>query len=357
MKNHMVKALIGLVFMMSCSKSIEDPEFSAGLEERGNDNHRNWNLANWVSDYTYTLSDGSHGTGIGQIDYEYSCVRPFGRPVSSTHIVHEDGEVLFENVRTMSFNDNFMIDAEHANEYGDEVVRTFHYDADGKWTGITTEVNGEVLDEQIEIDLYGQVQSYTSGGVRYEYTWNANNARVLKIYVQATAELRAVENSLAFNQSGINDISRKVTKQTILKAFKNLQSVQGSASYLRSKNTDEWVLVGIEEQSFDYNVIEPFRSAAKGYPGTTSDAGYYYLSKNLTVSYKAFRVEADGTPISEYYNYKLDSYSVKDNLPVNAHYTYNVFGYAEDEAGNSIDYQEQGTLHFGYISGCNQKEN
>ena len=51
----MVKALISLVFMMSCSKSIEDPELSTGLESRGNDNHRNWNLAHFENQYTYTL--------------------------------------------------------------------------------------------------------------------------------------------------------------------------------------------------------------------------------------------------------------------------------------------------------------
>ena len=353
----MVKALISLVFMMSCSKSMEDPEFSAGLEQRGNDNHRNWNLANHEIEYTYALSDGSHGTGHRQIEYQYSCKRPFGRPVSATDIMNEDGEVLFENSRTMSFNDNFMINVEHAYEYGNEVVRTFNYDSDGKWTGITTTVNGETLDEEIEFDPYGQVQSYSSGGVRYEYTWKANNASSTKIYVQPTAELRSVENSLAFNQSGINDISRKVTKQSIIKAFKNLQSVQGSASYLRSKNTDEWVLVGTEEVVFDLQVYEPYRSTGKGYPGTTSDDGFYYLSKNFPVSWKGVRVEPDGTPVSLYYIYSRNSYSVKDNLPVNVQFTQDIFGVGEDEDGNPIDRHEEGIEHYQYISGCNQKEN
>lgn len=353
----MVKALISLVFMMSCSKSMEDPEFSAGLEQRGNDNHRNWNLAQVEFQYSYTLTDGSQGTGVGQLEYEYSCVRPFGRPVSASHNVHENGELWFENTRTMSYNDNFKIDVEHANEYGDEVVRTFQYDANGKWTGITTEVNGEVLDEEIEIDSYGQVLSYTSGGVRTEYTWRDNNAKTLKIYIQASADLRSVENSLAFNQTGFNEHSRRATKQQVLKSFKDLQLVNKRSSSLRSSQSAGWVLVIIEENYFDLNVFEPFRSTAKGYPGTTSDAGYYNLSKNFSTGWKGMLVEPDGTPISEYYNYAKDSYSVKDNLPVNSHYTYTIFGYDTDEEGNPIDYKEEGTIHHEYISGCNQKVN
>lgn len=353
----MVKALISLVFMMSCSKSMEDPEFSAGLEQRGNDNHRNWNLAQLDVNTSFMNTGEEPGTFALHLKYEYSCVRPYGRPVSATYTGELNGEPWFENSRTMSFNDNFMINVEHAYEDGNEIVRTFNYDSDGKWTGITTTVNGETLDEEIEIDPYGQVQSYSSGGVRYEYTWKANNARLLKIYVKPTAELRSVENSLAFNQSGINDISRKVTKQSTLKAFKNLQSVQGAASYLRSKNTDEWVLVGTEEVVFDLQVYEPYRSTGKGYPGTTSDDGYYYLSKNFPVSWKGVRVEPDGTPVSLYYIYSRNSYSVKDNLPVKVQYTQDIFGVDVDEDGNPIDYHEEGIEHFQYISGCNQKEN
>ena len=81
------------------------------------------------------------------------------------------------------------------------------------------------------------------------------------------------------------------------------------------------------------------------------------MSKNFSTGYKGILVDPDGTPIREYYNYARDSYSVKDNLPVKAHYTYDIFGEYQDEAGNPIDYHEEGTEHYQYISGCNQKEN
>ena len=354
MKNYMLKAFIGLVFMTSCSKSLEDPELSTGLEERGNDNHRNWNLAQFENQYTYTLSDGAQGEGSINLNYTYSCVRPFGRAVASTDIRQEDGVVLSDNSRTISYNDNFKVSVEHAQEYGDEVVRTFHYDSDGTWTGITTEVNGEILDEEIEIGHGGQVKSYTSGGVRTEFTWKANNVRMFKYYIQPSADLIAVENSLAFNQSGVNALVRKATKQNIIKSFNELRSLRKTSSPLRSKNIDEWILVGIEEQNYDFNVIEPYSSPAKGYPGTTSDAGYYYLAKNYPTSWRGFRVEPDGTPISEYYHFKANSYSVKNNLPVNVNYTYDIFGIYDDSDGNPVDYHEQGVHHYEYISGCNQ---
>ncbi len=357
MKNHVLKALIGLVFLMSCSKTNVDAEFSEGLEQRGNDNHKIWNLSQVDFNYAYTLTDGSQGTGDRKLNYEYSCVRPYGRAVAFSDHAVEDGALLWDNSSTMTYNDNFMIDVEHAQEYGADVVRTFHYDSDYKWTGITTEINGEVIDEEIEIGPGGQVKSYTSGGVRTEYTWKADNAKTLKIYVQPSAELRSVENSLAFNKSGINEISRRATKQLVLKAFKDLQQVAKRSSSLRSIQSDGWVLVGIEENYFDLNVIEPYRSTAKGYPGTTSDGGYYNLSKNFSTGWKGVLVEPDGTPISDYYSYERSSYSVKNNLPVVSHYTYIINGYSQDADGNPIDYREEGTEHYEYISGCNQKEN
>ncbi len=353
MKNHICKVLIGLAFIMSCTKVNIEPENSNALEQRGNDNHKIWNLAQVDRQYTYSLSDGSEGYGAEQKKYEYSCVRPFGRAVKySDHFV-EDGEVLWDNSSTMSYNDNFMISVEQANEYGDEVVRTFLYNSDHQWTGITTEINGEVIEDKIEIGPGGQVKSYSNNGVRFEYIWKANNTSMMKIYLQNTATLRSVQNSLAFNYLGINENSRRKTKELILQRFKELQVTRRSPSF-RGKLSDEWVLYGIEEHTVDPKVIEPFSSPAKGYPGTTSDGGYFALSKNWTVKYRAYLVNDDGTVRAEYFTFIYDSYSVKDNLPVDAHFTYFEAGYTEDEEGNSIDYQEQGTEHFGYISGCNQ---
>lgn len=357
MKNHMIKVLIGLVFMMSCSRVNEDPEFSSDLEQRGNDNHKIWNLAQVDRDYSFTLTDGSQGVGKRLIKYEYSCIRPFGRAVTFSDIDEENGEELWHNSSTMSYNDNFMISEEHAQEYGEEVVRNYQYDSDYKWTGIITKINGEVVDDTLEIGPGGQVKSYTSNGVRYEYTWKANNAITMKIYIQPSSDLRTINNSLVFNHVGLNENSRKATKALILKSFNDLQQARKTSSSYRSKNADEWVLIGIEEDRYDPKVIEPFSSPAKGFPGTSSDGGYYYLSKNFVVSYKAFRVNPDGTPIQEYYSFNCNSYSVKDNLPVDAHYTYDIPEYAADEEGNSIDYHEQGTIHYKYISGCNQKTN
>ncbi len=357
MKNHMMKALIGLVFMMSCSKANEDPELSVGLEQRGNDNHKIWNLARIDKHYTYSLTNGAEGIGETQRAYEYSCVRPFGRAVTFSDHTAEDGAVLWDNSSTMTYNDNFNIAVERAQEYGDEVVRTFHYDSDFNWTGITTEINGEVLDEEIEIAPGGQVRRYTSNGVRYDYTWRANNTSMVKIYVQPSAALSVVQKSMVFNQLGVNEISRKATRAHLLKSFKELQQLRKNSTSFRSNGTDEWVLIGIEEHTVDRNVIEPYSSPAKGYPGTTSDAGLYTLSKNWTVNYKAYRISEDGTSKKEYFTFNYHSYTVKDNLPVDTHYSYFIAEYDVDEAGNPIDYHEKGTEHYGYISGCNQKAN
>ena len=357
MKNHVLKALIGLVFLMSCSKTNVDSEFSEGLEQRGNDNHKIWNLAQIDKHYTYSLSDGSAGSGEGLDKYEYSCVRPYGRAIKFSSHAEEDGGVLWENASTMTYNDNFKISVEKAQEFGDEVVRTFHYDADYKWTGISTEVNGENVETELEIGPGGQVKSYTSDGVRFEYLWRADNTYMMKIYLQSSAALSSVQNSQAFNQLGFNELSRKKSKELIINSFKEHQKTERISSSFRGKLTDEWVLYGIEEHTVDHKVIEPYSSPAKGYPGTTSDAGLYSLSKNWTVKYNAYLVNSDGTFRNTYFTFEYDSYSVKDNLPVDAHYSYFIPDYTQDEEGNSIDYLEQGTHHFGYISGCNQKEN
>ncbi|MBK8777384.1 MAG: hypothetical protein IPO25_08215 [Saprospiraceae bacterium] len=40
---------------MSCTKTNVDSEFSEGLEQRGNDNHKIWNLAQIDKHYTYSF--------------------------------------------------------------------------------------------------------------------------------------------------------------------------------------------------------------------------------------------------------------------------------------------------------------
>ena len=82
-----------------------------------------------------------------------------------------------------SYNANWMIATEQGIENGDEVIRTFNYDANGKWIGITTTVNGLVLDDEMTIDDQGQVTSYTHDGVRLEFVWRGNNPRMIKTYV------------------------------------------------------------------------------------------------------------------------------------------------------------------------------
>ena len=357
MKNHILKGLMSLLFIMSCSKAIEVPENSGDLEQRGNDNHLIWNLAQDDKYYTYTLSDGSQGIGERQIKYEYSCTRPVGMAISFSDQSTEDGELLWDNSSTMAYNDNFMISTELAHEYGDEVVRKYQYDSDYKWTGVITEINDVRIEDALEIGPNGQVKSYTSNGVRYEYVWKANNTKLMRIYIQSSAALSSVQNSLVFNKLGINENSRNKTKELILKYFKEVQKTKRTTSSFRGKLADEWILYGIEEHTVDPKVIEPFSSPAKGYPGTSSDAGYYSLSKNWTVKYKAYLVNEDGSLKEEYYSFAYDSYSIKDNLPLDAHYSYSILGYSEDAEGNPIDYHEQGTEHFGYISGCNQKGN
>lgn len=354
MKNNLLKALLGLTLMMSCSKDYVEPEFSGVLEQRGNDNHKIWKLAQVDNQYDFTLTDGTPGNGNSIIKYVYGCSRPVGRPITFSDYAEENGEMLWDNSSTMSYNNNFMIAEEIAQEYGDEVIRTYHYDSDYKWTGITTTVNGDVLEDELIIGPGGQVKSYASGGVKYEYIWKGDNQIKSNIYVQPAAELRSLQNSQVFGMVGSNEILKRKTKEVVLQAFKELQQTKNRASALRSINTEEWVLVAREESIVDTKVIEPFGSAAVGYPGTSSDAGFYNLSKNLTTHSKYFRVNEDGTPGGVYYSADFDSYTIKDNLPVDIHYRRFIEGYTEDAEGNSLDYTDHGVLHHHYISGCNQ---
>ncbi|MEP7321761.1 MAG: hypothetical protein ABI761_07570 [Saprospiraceae bacterium] len=353
MKKLIYVALFGMVFIFGCSKVNEDPDVQNLLEERGNDNHKIWKLSEIVNHWDYTLTDGFKSDGIQIIKYVYSCSHPVGRAIATTDSVEENGEVLWDNERTMAYNDNFMISTEQGIEYGDEVHRTYHYDAEGKWTGVTTEINGEVIEDEFEIGPGGLLKSYTSNGVRNVYEWKANNLSKIKTYILSTAAFSSVQHSSTFNHIGFNTISKNKTKEQILHSFVELQKVKRGSSGFRS-TTDEWVLVFIEEQTADKNVIQPFSSAALGYPGTSSDGGYYTLPKNFIIQFKGYNINEDGTEGDLAYLYHFDSYKTKDNLPVDVKYSSFIADYVQDENGNTLDYNDHGTIHYEYISGCNQ---
>jgi len=116
-------------------------------------------------------------------------------------------------------------------------------------------------------------------------------------------------------------------------------------------------LIFVEEQTVDKNVIQPFSSAAAGFPGTSADGGYLILPKNLIIKFKGYYVNDDGSPGELDYLIAFDSYTVKNNLPVDVKYSTFYANYETDEMGNALDYNDTGTIHYEYISGCNQKPN
>lgn len=352
MKKPFFMTLMGLTFIAGCSKFNEDPAFRNQLEER-NDNHKIWKLSHVVNHWDYTLTDGFQSDGNQDVKYVYSCSRPVGRAISSSDSVEENGITLWDNERTMTYNDNFMISTEHAIEFGAEVLRTYQYDIDGKWSGVTTEINGEVIEDEFEIGTGGQVKSYTSNGVRNVYEWKANNVTKVKTYILMSAAVSSVQNSSIFKNIGFNAISKNKIKAQIINSIKELQKTKRGSSGFRS-NSDEWVLVFVEEQTVDKNVIQPFSSPSNGYPGTSTDGGFYYLPKNLIVQFKGYPINADGTEGELSYLYHYYSYSTKDNLPVDVKYTSFIAAYDQDADGNLLDYNDQGTIHYDYISGCNQ---
>lgn len=341
----------------ACSKDNVDPVIQDQLEQRGNDNHKIWKLSQVSSHWNYTLTNGFQSDGNSLLNYIYSCSRPVGRAISATDFLEENGIVYYDNSRTMSYNDNFMIATENAVEYGDEVVRTFQYDSDNKWTGILTEVNGEVIEEEFEISPSGQVLSYTHDGTRTEYVWKADNITKIKTYVQVTAALSSIQNSLKYHQFGFNTITKNTAIKQILNTFNTLQKTNRSSTALRGSNTNEWTLVFVEEQTVDKDVIQPFASVSLGYPGTSSDGGYLILPKNYIVNFKGYEVNEDGTEGKLAYLIHFDSYTIKNNLPVDVKYSSFYADYEEDEDGHLLDYTDTGTFHYDYISGCNQKPN
>lgn len=179
----------------------------------------------------------------------------------------------------------------------------------------------------------------------------------VKTYVQASAAMSSVQNSIVFNQLGFDINSRNKAKEQILISFNKLQKLNRSNSPLRSNHTDEWTLVFVEEQTTDKNVVQPYSTAKTGYPGSVADGGYLVLPKNFIVNFKGYHVNEDGSEGELSYLIHFNSYTVKNNLPVDVQYSSFYADYEADAEGNLLDYTDHGTFHYEYISGCNQKLN
>jgi len=340
-----------LLMVSACSKDNPADQ----IVQSSNDNHKIYKLSQVTGQWEYTLTNSFSSSGTSLNKFVYSCTRPVGRAISSTDFLEENGVVYLDNSRTMTYNDNFMGSVENAMEIGDEIVRTFQYDSNNKWTGIITTVNGVVIDEEIEISPSGQVLSYTHDGTRTEYVWKADNVTKIKTFIQATTALSSVENSLNYHQLGFNKISKNKAKEKILKSLENLQKSNRTASPLRGTHTNEWTLVFVEEQTVDKNVIQPYTSVSAGYPGTTVEGGYLILPKNFIIHFKGYNVNPDGSPGETAYSINFYYYTKKNNLPVNVNFSSFYADYEEDEDGNLLDYTDIGTFHYEYISVCNQK--
>jgi len=351
MKNIAFLIIMGLLISISCTKN--ELSTNEQLEQR-NDNHKNWKLAALQGDWTYTTTDGGSGSGSGALEYVYRCTRPLHRLKSMEDVATEDGNPFYNYSRSMTYNSNWMIATEEGVENGENVVRAFNYDANGKWTGITTSINGVVLDDEMTIDPDGQVTSYTHDGVRLEYVWRGNNPRMIKTYVQPSVAMSKAQHSKALGKIGFNKMARSLVKVKILESLSELQE-KNKANY-RSKSTDEWVLVQIEELEVDHKIVQPFISPANGYPGTTGDGGWLYRSKNYLIKFTDYLINPDGSRGEQIFFAHNHTVAVDDNLPQNVIYSLN-FPAGTDDDGNPIHWNETGTIHYDYISGCNENGN
>jgi hypothetical protein len=348
MKKH-YSILCLLLVGLACTKQYDD-QFV--LETRGNDNHKIWRLSGFSGDWNYSLSDGTTGTGSQTYEGIYSCERPYGRIIETSDVFYDNGDMVGEIGRSMVYNDNFMIDTETSDEFGDEVIRKYKYDAQGQWIGVEKTVNGEIVDEAFEFLPGGLVKTYTSDGVRLEFKWRANNVREVRTYVQPEESMSRIQRSLVFDRIGMNEKMNQAAKKHILKAYESLQP-KSKAGY-RSKQTDEWVLVSIEEWKTDPRVIQPYSSEAKGYPGSASAGGFYNLPKNFIYQVDLFAATEDGKPGDMIYHFLYENYKTKDNLPVSGTYVYTVPVYDVDANEDAISYEEHGNGNWFYTSGCNQ---
>jgi len=351
MKNISLFIAMGLLIFISCTKN--ELSNTDQLEQR-NDNHRNWKLAAVQGAWDYTTTDGDSGSGWDSLNYFYRCTVPLHRVKSMTDIAMEDGNPFYNYARSMTFNANWMIETEQGIENGDEVIRTFNYDANGKWIGITTTVNGVALDDQLTIDDQGQVTSYTHDGIRLEFVWRANNPRLIKTYVQPGMAMNKAQKSKAFDKIGHTKMARDLARIKILESLSELQKTTKS-SY-RSKTTEDWVLVQIEELEVDHRIVQPFLSPANGYPGTTGDGGWLYRSKNFITKFTDYAINPDGSIGEEVFMAHNHTVQVRDNLPKQVLYSSKILLGADDE-DNPIYWNETGTIQYDYISGCNEGGN
>lgn len=354
MKRSFFIPAILMVIMLACSKDAVDSD-SQALEQRGNDNHKIWKLEKAGQDWNYMLTNGFQSTGFNFVEYVYGCSRPFGR-VKSGHLYVEENDVTYWDISfTNTYNDNFKVETEQSVVNGDEVVRTFLYDSDHKWIGIQTEVNGEIIEDELEIGPGGQVRSYTSGGVRTEYVWKANNVTMVKTYILPVEAQSTIEKSLGYHQLGFNKASRNSAQKQIKRSMNHFMISNKNKGSFRSKNSvDEWILVFVEEQKVDLKVVQPYSSVAAAYPGTCVDGGYLNLPKNLIINWQGYPVNEDGSYGEVAYWIKYNSYKVKDNLPQKGTYSAFYADYELDEDGNYLDSNEQGTIYWKYVSGCNE---
>lgn len=357
MKNISFLFFVTLLVGISCSKDQDLTEPQGQLEERGNDNHKIYKLARVDSRWDYTLTNGFQSDGFLWNEYVYGCSRPVGRVKTGNAYVEENGVTYWDVSFTNTFNDNFEVETEHSMVNGDEILRTFLYDSDYKWIGIKTEINGEVIEDELEIGPTGQVKSYTSDGVRTEYVWKANNVTKINTYVLVSEEAGTIQNSLAHHQLGISEFTRNKASEQIVKKFKELQQLRKTSGSFRSNHSvDEWVLVYVDEFTHDKMVVQPYSSVAAPYPGTCADGGDLALPKNFRTGFKGYYVNEDGSPGEVAYLINYDSYKVKNNLPQSGKYSAFYADYEMDEDGNYLDSNETGTLEWKYISGCNENE-
>lgn len=333
--------------LLACNKENLD----AALETRGNDNHKNWKLANASGGWDYTTTDGGSGAGYGVDTYTYGCSRPYGRAIASSSHYEEDGNVLWDIHRTMTYNDNFKVAEESSDETGTEIIRTFNYDSEGKFTGVTTVVDGVALEDEFKFDDQGRVLEYTNEGVKTEYIWKGDNIKEFRIYVQPEEEMALIQKSNAFNFIGYDDKSRTQAKKQVLKSLAFIQK-QAKNTY-RSKQT-EWQLVLIEEIEVDNNIIQPFSSPGAGYPGSIGDGGWLFKTKNFMTKFTDYPINPDGSKGEISYQAHNHTVATKDNLPENVIYSLYIHEIAQDADGNAINWNETGTIHYDYISGCNE---
>ena len=152
--------------------------------------------------------------------------------------------------------------------------------------------------------------------------------------------MNKAQKSKAFDKIGHTKMARNLAKIKILESLSELQK-KTKSSY-RSKTTEDWVLVQIEELEVDHKIVQSFISSANGYPGTTGDGGWLYKSKNFITKFTDYAINPDGSIGEEVYMAHNHTVAVRDNLPKDVLYSAQYLVGADDE-GNPIYWNETGT--------------